>query len=127
MSFVRRAAWEHFWQSLANKRKPLAQKHIEPIRNRLVSALESNSSIIVEKVHFTSHANALVEVTCTWVGMDAHEEAATAAVKGLWTPEILDANEEMLTFDPQEDLFYVLFAGEIGDSGYLTGRILIRL
>ena len=79
MSFVRRAEYEHFWQLLAKSRKPLPQKSIEPIRARLVQALESDDRIIVEKVHFTSHDNSLMEVVCTWVGLDANEQDATLA------------------------------------------------
>ena len=106
MSFVRRAEYEHFWQLLAKSRKPLPQKSIEPIRARLVQALESDDRIIVEKVHFTSHDNSLMEVVCTWVGLDANEQDATLATQMLWTTDILQAEAEKLNFDPQEDLFY---------------------
>jgi hypothetical protein len=127
MSFVRRAAFEHFWQSSADTRKPLVQKQIEPIRSRLVKALESDPSIIVEKVHYTSHANSQIEMVCTWVGLDASQQAAEAAVKGLWTSAILEAEEEVVTFDPQDDLFYLLFASNQPENRFFTGKILIRV
>jgi hypothetical protein len=127
MSFVRRAAFEHFWQSSADTRKPLVQKQIEPIRSRLEKALETDPSIIVEKVRYTSHPESQIEIVCTWVGLDPSQEAAEAAVKGLWTPEILAAEEEVVSFDPQEDLFYLLFACNMPESRFFTGKVLIRV
>ncbi len=127
MSFVRRAAFEHFWQSAADTRKPLVQKQIEPIRARLVKALESDPGIIVEKVHYTSHLNSQIEMVCTWVGLDASQAAAETAIRGLWSKEILESEEEVITFDPQEDLFYLLFASKMPENRFFTGKVLIRV
>jgi hypothetical protein len=100
---------------------------VEPIRARLEAALLSSPDLIVEKVHYTSHPDSLMEVVCTWVGVDAHPEAAETALKLIWSEKIIEAEQEMLTFDPHSELFYLRFAGQMPEKRFLTGRILVRL
>ena len=126
MSFERRAAFEQFRKKASQTRKPLPQKGFDPIRARLEKAIESDSSLIVEKVHFTSHSESLIEVVCTWVGLDAGQQAAVTSLKAIWTAAILGAEEEVITLDPQDDLVYLLFAGTMADNRFVTGKVLVR-
>lgn len=88
--------------------------------------METDRSLIVEKVHFTSHPESMIEVVCAWVGLDAGQEAALASLKAVWSADILQAEEETATLDPQGDLVYLLFAATMPDDRFVTGKVLVR-
>lgn len=125
LKFAKKPAFEGFRASLISHGKPLLEKDIVPIQARLVAHLDTIKSLLVQKAKRHGDKMMLVEVSTTWVGLDASPRDAISALKKSWPDNLFNASEEHCWADESDDAVHLDFAAKYAEGRYLTGRVLI--
>ncbi len=97
MPYVKKPAFEGFRAQLISRGKPLLEKDIVPIQAAIVAQLDTIQELLVQKSKRLSHREGIVEITTTWVGLDASPKAAISILKRSWPGSVFgDASRELL-------------------------------
>jgi len=125
MPYIKKPAFETFRSQLIASGKPIAEKDIVPIQARIVTQLDTIRELLVQKARRLSHKDGLVEITATWVGLDASQKEAVAILKRSWPGAVFESSEEQFWVGDSEEAVLLNFAVRYPEDRYLTGRILV--
>jgi len=125
MPYIKKPAFETFRAQLIARGKPLLEKDIVPIQSQIVAQLDTIRELLVQKARRLSHKDGLVEVTATWVGLDASPRAAIAAFKRSWPGPLFEGRDEQFWVGDSEEAVLLTFAVSYPEDRYLTGRVLV--
>jgi len=123
--FAKKPAFEGFRASLISNGKPLLEKDLVPIQARLIAHLDMIKSLLVQKAKRHGDKLMLVEISTTWVGLDASPRDAISTLKKSWPEDLFDTPEYQCWADESEDAVHLAFAAKYAEGRYLTGRVLI--
>lgn len=125
MPYIKKPAFETFRANLITHGKPLLERDIVPIQTEIVQALDQVKDLLVQKSRRLSNKEAIIEITATWVGMDASPRLAISTLKRAWSGEVFGGHEELFTIGEHEESVLLVFAARYPESRYLTGRLLV--
>ena len=125
MPGVLKPAFENFRHQCLSHGKPLLEKDTVPIQASIVALLDTIPELLVQKSRRLNSKDCIVEVTATWVGMDASQREAIAVLKRAWPGSVFGEHDEKFTIAGQEESVVLSFAAKYPESRYLTGRILV--
>ncbi len=125
MGMLKKPAFEGFRVQLIKEGKPLLEKDIVPIQARIVALLDTVPELLVQKARRLSNKEGIVEITATWMGLDASPRSAIQRMKRIWPTDALEAKEDSFYVAESEEAVLLQFAARYAESRYLTGRILI--
>ena len=125
MPYIKKPAFETFRASLISHGKPLLEKDIVPIQAAIVQQLDLIQDLLVQKSRRLSNKEAILEITATWVGIDASPRMAISTLKRAWDGKPFSGHEELFTIGESEESVLLVFAARYPESRYLTGRLLI--
>lgn len=124
-AFAKKPAFEGFRARLIDSGKPLLEKDIVQIQARLVSHLDTVRELLVQKCKRHGDKSMLVEITSTWVGVDASQKDAISKLKSTWPDDLFSAVETQCLIDEVDDTVHIAFAARYAGGRYLTGRVLV--
>ena len=125
MPYIKKPAFETFRAQLIAGGKPLLEKDIVPIQAAVVSQLDTVRELLVQKSRRLSNKDGIVEISATWVGLDASPRAAISALKRTWPGPAFGEFEERFWIGESEESVLLAFAVRYPDNLYLTGKLLI--
>ncbi len=125
MPYIKKPAFETFRASLISNGKPLLERDIVPIQSAIVKELDQIKDLLVQKSRRLSNKEAIIEITATWVGMDASPRLAISTLKRAWSGNAFGGNEELFTIGESEESVLLVFAARYAESRYITGRLLV--
>ena len=125
MPYIKKPAFETFRAHLIAHGKPLLEKDIVPIQARIVAQLDTIRELLVQKSKRLSNKEAIVEITATWVGLDASPGEAIKTLKRSWPGVVFDGKDEQFWVGDSDEVVHLVFAARYPEDRYLTGRILI--
>jgi len=125
MPYIKKPAFETFRAHQIAHGKPLLEKDIVPIQARIVAQLDTIQELLVQKSKRLSNKEGIVEITATWVGLDASPREAIKLLKRSWPGEVFEGHEELYYIGESEEAVLLSFAAKYADERYLTGRILV--
>ena len=125
MPYIKKPAFETFRAQLIAHGKPLTEKDIVPIQARIVAQLDTIRELLVQKSKRLSNKEGIVEITTTWVSLDASTKAAITLLKRSWPGEVFEGQEELFYIGESEEAVLLSFAVKYPESRYLTGKILV--
>jgi hypothetical protein len=101
----------------------LPEKAVVPVQAQVVAVLEQIPHLIVQKVRRLSHPDAMVEISCAWLGLDSSPEGASKALRAGWSDEAFGEAKTAHFVHQEEDSVHLFFAAEYPEQRYLTGRV----
>jgi hypothetical protein len=124
-AFTKKPAFENFRAGLISNGKPLLEKDIVPIQARLVAHLDTVRELLVQKGKRHGDKAMLVEISTTWVGLDANLRDAIRTLKSSWSTDLFEAVETQAWAVDADESIHLDFAARYPDGRYLTGRVLV--
>jgi len=125
MPYVKKPAFETFRAQLIGRGKPLPEKEIVPIQAQIVAQLDTIRELLVQKSKRLSHKDAIIEITATWVGLDATAQEAVRTFKRSWPGNLFDGLDERFWVGDSDEAVLLTFAAAYSEDRYLTGRVLV--
>ena len=125
MPFLKKPAFENYRARLIASGKPIADWQAAAIQTKIVALLDTVPEILVQKARRMNHKDGLIEVSATWVGLDANPTKAVGILKSAWPGDAFDSTENNFWLDRSEDAVLLAFAAPYPDGRYLTGRVLV--
>ena len=101
------------------------EKDIVPIQAAIVAQLDTIRDLLVQKARRLSNKDGILEITATWVGLDASSRAAISTLKRSWPGEVFGGLEEQFWVGESEESVLLAFATRYPENRYLTGKILV--
>lgn len=123
--FAKKPAFDGFRARLIDNGKPLLEKDIVPIQARLVAHLDTIRELLVQKAKRHGDKSMLVEISTTWVGLDAKPRDAIARLKSTWPDDLFAAPESHCWIGESDESIHLDFAARYSEGRFLTGRVLI--
>ena len=125
MAATKKPAFETFRAHLIGHGKPLLEKDIVPIQAQIVAHLDTIRELLVQKTKRHGDPRSLVEISTTWVGLDASSRDAISVLKRSWPGALFEGVENQFWIGESEESVLLEFAGRYPEDRYLTGRVLV--
>jgi|GEM_PF-1213234 hypothetical protein len=125
MPFTKKPTFEQFRHTLIASGKPIPEKEIVPIQAAMVALLDSIPDLLVQKTRRQGHKDTLIEVSSSWVGLDADHRTTVATFKKHWPGSVFEGAEELWTIERHEESVVLQFAAQYPNDRYLTGKVLV--
>ncbi len=124
MPLVKSPDLDGFRAELRKTLRPLDHRGFEALRDRVVEALDADGRLVVQKARRTERPEALLEVVCSWSGIDPDPRAAAAALRDAWPFAHSPREEARHIAEPREETA-VLLAALRQDDRFATVRVLV--
>lgn len=124
MSLVKNADLEGFRVELRKTLRPLDHRGFDALRDQVVAVLDADGRLVVQKARRTERPEALLEVVCSWSGIDPDPRSAAAALQEAWPYADAPREEARHLSEPRDETAVLLAALRQGDR-YATVRILV--
>ena len=125
MPYTTKPALEGYRKRLIDTGKPLLEKNVVPIQAAVIAFLDTFPSLLFQKARRQSNREGMLEMTATWVGMDADPRTVVSTFRKNWPGPAFEGCEEKFWIGESDDAVLLLFAVDFPENRYLTGRILI--
>jgi len=125
MPYAKKPAFEGYRARLISNGKPLLEKDIVPLQAAIIAHLDTIPELLIQKARRQGHKDTLIELTGTWVGLDASQTTAVAILKRFWPGRLFEGVEEQHYVGDREELVCLEFAASYPLDRFLTGRLLL--
>jgi hypothetical protein len=125
MAYAKKPAFETFRAHQIAHGKPLLEKDIVPIQARIIAHLDTIRELLVQKSKRHGDKMGLVEISATWVGLDANPRDAISTLKRSWPGTVFDGVESQFWIGESEESVLLEFTAKYPEDRYLTGRVLV--
>jgi len=125
MPYAKKPAFETFRAHLIVHGKPLLEKDIVPIQAQVVAHLDTIREILVQKSKRHGEKTKLVEITTSWVGLDANPKDAISLLKRSWPGGLFEDVDGQYWIGEIDESIQLEFAARFPADRYLTGRVLV--
>lgn len=123
MALVKNPDLQGFRTELQRTLRPLDHRGFESLRQKVVAALDADGRLVVQKTRRTERPDALLEVVCSWTGIDPDPRAIAKALREAWPFVESPREEERHISEPRDETAVLLAALREGDR-YATVRVL---
>lgn len=124
---MRKPEFEQLRHSLIRAAKAMPQQEREPYRQKMVSMLEEDGLLLVQRARKDGHDDALIEVHASWIGTDYSTEAIIGALKTVWARGFVEGGQLRHWIESEDEVVTLEFAWSGPGSGFLTGRVKVTL
>ena len=124
MPLVKSSDLDGFRVELRKTLRPLDHRSFDALRDRVVEALDADGRLVVQKARRTERPEALLEIVCSWSGIDPDPRVAARALRDLWPYADASREEARHSAEPRDETAVLLAALRDGDR-YATVRVLV--